>query len=203
MLFNSSRFSEDLDFSTEHNREQIRAFVKTVETGLKKELTGVKFFSLYEDLMSIRFRLKYKSGEFKYPFTIRLDFNMKEKPKKVLVSSIVTRFPVIFPVVSHLSAEEILAERVRALLIRAKGRDVFDLWFLLKRGIKIDNYLVEKKLAEVKKELNWQKLIDKIKKVPVRQLKSDLEKFLPRQQRKIVTDLREKLVDILEAKRRM
>lgn len=42
---------------------------------------------------------------------------------------------------------EILAEKVRAIFEREKARDVYDLWYLLKRrGIRFDARLVDKKL---------------------------------------------------------
>ncbi len=46
--------------------------------------------------------------------------------------------------VMHL--EEILAEKVRAIMTRAKARDVYDLWFLLEKGVEFDTSLVKKKL---------------------------------------------------------
>lgn len=36
-----------------------------------------------------------------------------------------------YPLVVHLSKEELLAEKIRALFVRGKPRDLFDLWFLL------------------------------------------------------------------------
>ena len=42
--------------------------------------------------------------------------------------------------------EEILAEKVRAIIKRDKARDVYDLWFLLKKGINFNENLVNKKM---------------------------------------------------------
>jgi len=44
-----------------------------------------------------------------------------------------------------MNIQEILAEKVRTILQRQKARDVYDLWFLLKKGINIDYSLIRKK----------------------------------------------------------
>jgi len=43
-------------------------------------------------------------------------------------------------------AEEILAEKIKAIFKRDKPRDVYDLWFLLKKGTRINLSLINKKL---------------------------------------------------------
>jgi predicted nucleotidyltransferase component of viral defense system len=39
-----------------------------------------------------------------------------------------------------------MAEKVRALLVRSKARDVYDIWLLKKQGITVNKGLVEQKL---------------------------------------------------------
>ena len=51
------------------------------------------------------------------------------------------------PQVLTLSLNEIVAEKMRALLQRKKPRDVFDVWFLInQKRIKLDKNLLQKKL---------------------------------------------------------
>ena len=80
---------------------------------------------------------------------------------------------------SHLKAEEILAEKVRAILSRVRGRDIFDIWFLLSQQISIDWPLVNKKMTIYKKKADVKQLIEKIKNIPQRTIKNDLTRFLP------------------------
>jgi len=197
LLFGSPRFSEDLDFSTPYSKKQTKEVIKQVKKEITQELVGAKIYILYEGKKSIRFRLKYESPNFKYPFVIRIDFNERQKPQKAVNSPLVTKFPLVFPVVSHLSDQEILAEKIRALLTRGKGRDVFDLWFLLAKGVKIDQSLARKKLKEVDKEFSREILVRKVKVFPLKRLQKDLGKFLPHQQREIIKDLRERLVELI------
>lgn len=45
-----------------------------------------------------------------------------------------------------LSYDEILAEKIRAICTRSKARDIYDLWFLLKKNITFNPELTQKKL---------------------------------------------------------
>lgn len=196
LLFNSTRFSEDLDFSTEYQREQIKRIIDKVKQEINRELSDTRILLLHQGKKSLRFRLEYTPAYFKYPFVIRFDFTEKEKPKKKPINSpLVTKFPIaFFSIINHYSPEEILAEKVRAFLIRAKGRDIFDLWFLLEKEIPFDIALVKQKMKKVGKKFNKEKLIKKVKKFSLKKLKSDLDKFLPRPQRKITGVLKEQLI---------
>lgn len=185
LLLNSPRFSEDLDFSSQYSNGTIKKIIKEVEKEMKRELTGLKISLLYKGKEGIRFRLKYESPDFKYPFGIRIDV-VQEKPKSKNISPLLTKFPlIIFPVVTHLSKEEILAEKIRALFTRAKGRDVFDFWFLLEKGVKVDKSMIEKKFKKINQVFEVAKLLKRLKALPEDALRQDLDQFLPEPQRKI------------------
>ena len=51
--------------------------------------------------------------------------------------------------------KEVLSEKVRAILMRDKARDVYDFWFLLKNNSGFDIKLVNKKLRFHKTEFNY------------------------------------------------
>lgn len=59
LLFGSSRFSEDLDFSTPLTTTVIKKTIKIVERSIQKELPGVNIFPLYTGKKGLRLRLKY------------------------------------------------------------------------------------------------------------------------------------------------
>lgn len=199
LLLDSPRFSEDLDFSTNLAREQIIMTIKLIAKKIKKELPEAKISLLYKGRKSVRFKLKYSSVSYKYPQVIKIDFTQKEKLGKILTSPLVTKFPlVVFPIVTHFSKEEILAEKIRALLTRAKGRDIFDLWFLLEKKIKIDLQLVQKKLKPHKITFNLEKLRKKINNFTLKKLALDLSQFLPSPHRKLIPTLKERLVYFIE-----
>lgn len=187
LLFNSPRFSEDLDFSTKFSKSKIKKIIQKLEKSMQRELPGLKIIHLFTGKRGIRFRLKYRSVDFKYPLVIRLDFHLINKSGKIIVSPVVTRFPiVIFPMVSHFSIEEILAEKISALINRAMGRDFFDVWYLFEKGIKVDWKLIDRT-----------SVIKRIKQVSQKKLQLDLSQFLPKSQRSIVGILKEKLEEKL------
>jgi predicted nucleotidyltransferase component of viral defense system len=183
-LFGSPRFSEDLDFSTTYSKEKIKQIVKKLESLLKKELLGLKILFLYSGKEGERYRIKYQDKDLKYPLVIRLDFYIVKKIRKTEVSPLITKFPIaVFPLISHLSPSEILKEKIDALSTRGKGRDFFDVWFLLEKGVKTD------------KKINKKLLIQKINRYPTEKLNRDLDKFLPLSQRGIGKMMKRRLIE--------
>jgi len=182
LLFGSPRFSEDLDFSTIIKKQQIKEIVSQLEKSIQQEIAEFRIVLLYSGKETSRFRIKYQSSDYKYPLIVRLDFHHVRKVGKTIVSPLITRFPIIiFPLVSHLSAEEILFEKIQALISRGKGRDYFDVWYLLEKGF------------VPKKNFNRKTLLRKISQCSYTRLNLDLASFLPKPQRKLTGMLKERL----------
>ena len=196
LIFGSPRFSEDLDFSTLYPEKAIRLIIAGLEISIKSELSGIKIVHLYSGVNTSRFRLIFRQAEFKYPFVIRLDFNRVKRTEKIIASPVVTRFPVsLLPVINHLSAKEILAEKICALFMRTKGRDVFDVWYLLEKEIALDNNLIKQKINEYGAGFSGQDIIKKIQNYPEKELELDLKQFLPAPHRKTIATLKSRLLE--------
>ncbi len=181
LLFGSPRFSEDLDFSTDYNDQEITKLLKKIIEKISKELPGLKLSPLYKGKEGIRFRIIFESIEFKYPFSIRLDFHKEKLTTSIQYSTLTTQFPVmIFPQIIHLTKDGILKEKFEALGSRSKGRDIFDIWFLLSRGANIEK--IDKKI------------IKNIKNFPQTLLEKDLGKFLPKGQKQIIPTLADETI---------
>lgn len=190
LLLNSPRFSEDLDFSTTLPRKEIQKLVKSIERKIKKQIENLKIEKLHEGERSTRFKIKNVSSFFKYPLSIKLDFT-ENKINSPMKSPLVTEFPIIFfPLIAHLSPSEILAEKIRAILTRVKGRDFFDLWFLLAKKTPIDKELIQKKLKDVGLNFSFEELRKKIKSTPQEKISKDLAQFLPPNERKLIPNLK-------------
>jgi predicted nucleotidyltransferase component of viral defense system len=58
-------------------------------------------------------------------------------------------------VISVISREHLLAEKVRALLVRGKARDLYDLWLLVNQGVNAPEALIQTKLNLY--DLAWSK----------------------------------------------
>lgn len=184
-LFGSFRFSEDLDFTCLGSMNKISNHLQDILPKLEKE-AGFTILAKDEKLfeeMGVGYRLVCQPNELiRQPLGIRLDFSFREKPQEPEVSALaVADYPISpFPLVVHLSKKEILAEKVRAILVRKTPRDLFDLWFLLKQKTIIDWRLVEKKMKyypEVK--FNRKILIKKVEAIKAEELKENLNQFLP------------------------
>ena len=198
-LYDSFRFSEDLDFTSLLSEDKIKIlFTKTLQD-LSKEAGEISFKETETIANSFSCRLFQKIPEFKFPLTVRLDFSLREKPFFPNTSYIETIFPVgPFPQVSHLKIEELLAEKVRAIFTRTRGRDIFDLYFILSKKIPIDWRLVNKKMTLYKKEVNLQQLIKIIKEFPQEEINNDLTKFLPLTHRNLVEKIKDLTLEKLK-----
>ncbi|MCD4793572.1 MAG: nucleotidyl transferase AbiEii/AbiGii toxin family protein [Bacteroidales bacterium] len=143
------RFSEDLDFNyTDVDINEIIRFIEDVfETKINnyyKTKFGVSF--------SIRFEGILFTGSSLSLCKISFDFRNKDifnKPLKKIIRPIYKDLPNYF--LLALNEEEILAEKIRAILTRYKARDVYDLNELLLNGINVDFELVNKKLKTYNK----------------------------------------------------
>ena len=183
-LYNSFRFSEDLDFTIIGKAEKIGSWLWTFLPRLEKEAgltVTIKDEKNFEEA-GWGYRLVFQGELAKQPLGIRLDFSMREKPLEPEVSFVsVFDYPVSpLPLVNHLSREEILAEKVRAIVVRGKPRDLFDLWFLLKQGTLINLRMVKEKMKYYPEVIFDQKVLaDRIKQFKPDDLKKDLNQFIP------------------------
>ncbi|MBU0578655.1 nucleotidyl transferase AbiEii/AbiGii toxin family protein [Patescibacteria group bacterium] len=139
----------------------------------------------------MRYRLRYQDEEIKYPLVIRLDLGINEEPLDPQTSALTTAFPIIvFPLINHQSPAEILAEKITALMSRGKGRDVFDLWYLLEQGVKIKTDLVQDKFKAAGIKADSAQLTtllsQRLDKFPLKKLEQDLGKFLPKDKRGVI-----------------
>jgi len=198
LLFGSTRFSEDLDFSVADTQENTLKLMKKLEKLIQSELDSIKILLLYKGKKGLRFRLKYQYTDFKYPFVIRLDFYFSKNIEKKEISPLLTKFPtIIFPLINHLSGKEILAEKLCAILTRSKGRDLYDAWFLLEKGVIFDKQLLEQKLKERGEKINQKNILNKIKNYSEKKLEIDLQQFLPKSQRRIIPILKDRIERLL------
>lgn len=203
-LFGSFRFSEDLDFTCVGSMKKISNYLKDILPKLEEE-SGftilVKDEKTFEET-GVGFRLVLQPNELiRQPLGIRLDFSFREKPVEPEVSALsVADYPISpFPLVTHLSKTEIMAEKVRAILVRETPRDLFDLWFLLKQKTSLDWHLVEKKMKYYPKaKFNREVLVRRVKITKADDIKKDLNRFLPEAYREYYPKIIKETLDLLE-----
>ena len=189
LIYKAPRFSEDLDFSVELKEKEFLSFIKKLFGRISK-IENVKFQEK-KSITGRRFLLTAPPTILSYKTFVNLDFSFREKVLEPQKSIIETDYPVLFTsFVYHLSKDEIFAEKIRAILTRAKGRDLYDLWFLLNQGAAIDNNLVKEKLkyyhlAGVKKD----KILSQIESFSKDKFILDLRPFVPINEREKLGDM--------------
>ena len=145
MIFKASRFSEDLGFTVELEEKEFLSFIWQLFRDLSKE-EAVEFKER-KSLAGKRFLLTAAAGVLSYKTFINLDFSFREKIFEPQKSIIETDYPVLFTSYAyHLSKGEVFAEKIRAFVTRSKGRDLYDLWYLITQGARFDMHLVKEKL---------------------------------------------------------
>lgn len=141
------RFSEDLDFTVLTKKD----YEKIISSGLKKFFLDSEIEKEdYKDSLKLTIRIQgpLYNGQRNSLCKIILDFSLREKvesePKIIKIGLHVEEIPFFDVVV--MSQEEILAEKIRTLITRNKARDLYDTYYLIKKGVKADHNLIDKKL---------------------------------------------------------
>jgi len=200
-LFNSFRYSEDLDFTSlkkDNYLKEVTSIIPQIETETNTQIKISKQTNI-EDIGQ-RIRLIFQPNQIiKQPLGIKLDFSFREKPLDKESTVIITNYPISPPpLVNHYSQKEILAEKIRAMFTRNKARDLFDLWFLLKNDTPIVWEYVDQKMKYYPKvSYSEKKLISSIKKYNPDKFKQDLNQFLPKNYRQMYPQIITETVQIL------
>ncbi len=143
------RFSEDLDFN--YVDIEISKIIEFIEN-----IFDVKIKDYYETKFGMSFSIRFKgilyNGTNQSMCKMSFDFRNRDifnKPLKNIIRPIYHDLPNYF--LLALDKEEILAEKIRAILTRYKARDVYDLNELLLDKVKINFDLINKKLQTYNK----------------------------------------------------
>lgn len=170
IVWRSPRFSENLDFSG------AGADIRAIESLLEKTLVGVeaegvrvkideakktsgRYFSI------LQFEGEGNRGEIQLEVSLRTAG--KAKGKTVLVSS---EFLPPFTLI-HLEDKILVREKVDALLTRAKPRDFYDLYFILRSRLAFNEVFQKDKTLKAR-------LLEAMGKTKL-DAKSELKRFLP------------------------
>lgn len=198
LIYGTPRFSEDLDFTVDYSEEEFFKFIKSPF----KELESENGFSIKEKktIVGRSFLLKAVSDLNSAPIFVKFDFSFREKVYDPQIKIIETVYPVLFNnYISCFSAEEILAEKIRAILRRDQGRDYYDLWFLLSKGTILRPDLIQEKLSYY--NLDWtaskKELKEKVKRLDIKDFVLDLRPFVPINERDKLVDFATYIKDFI------
>lgn len=185
-LLGMERFSEDLDFNIKNPKkfkEEVQKIILDFQkigincSFLKEELfpdsytceIGVEG-SLFQGTAQTRNRFKIDAG---------YRIGTLKKPQWNLIKSEYPESGDNFLVLT-MALPEIMAEKIIALYHRKKGRDLYDLWFLIQAGVKLDRVLLNKKLKAEGLALEKDNILEKDKMVTKQEYERDLSRLSPR-----------------------
>ena len=153
--YGSPRFSGDLDFTCSRGfdsnviRKGLERFRIEFEMEIREYKVGMKIILRIKGPLytGIRYSL----------CRLVIDVSFRENVILPPIVKTIGRFMEEIPEfdVFVMQEKEILAEKIRAILTRAKARDIYDLWFLLEKGVEFDLELIKKKLEYYNME--WDK----------------------------------------------
>ncbi|MCL6090881.1 MAG: nucleotidyl transferase AbiEii/AbiGii toxin family protein [Candidatus Thermoplasmatota archaeon] len=173
--FGLNRFSEDLDFTASENlsREKLERSLEEMGRFYPCSVSKV------ENNVSLSYKLKIEGPLFHGPLslqTIRIDISMREEILLTPIKRIVTPLYIDLQpyMVVFMEPREILSEKIRALMTRAKARDLYDLYYLSQKNVELDLHLASRKLEFYSLEFNRDILLERLGR-----LKSQWEKEIP------------------------
>lgn len=156
-FYGLDRFSEDLDFTKIKEFKQDKFKLK-----ISDYLTIINITHEIKTEKSIAGKnLKIKAQGPLYkgpPSECFISIEISERNDIILTPDIKDIIPIyndLRPFTAVImKKEEILAEKIRAMMIRGRARDLYDVAFLLKKGILLENELINKKLSYYKKRFD-------------------------------------------------
>lgn len=184
IVFNSPRYSEDLDFSGFGVRCRVvedlwaEVFWELEKEGLEVDTVESKATS--GGCLGI-----FKAGFEKLVTEVHLEISLRAD-KKVAGELVAVAGPYLPAfTIFVLPEKELILEKYHAFLTRSKPRDFFDLYFILRAG---------QALPEMKKE----KILRVINRFDPGKFGEDVKRFLPKSMRLIVKDFEENLTREVE-----
>jgi len=182
IILESPRFSEDLDFSAFNIKHP------EIEKIIANTLTNIEKSGLLVDIEES----KKTSGGYlaiiifkleNYVSKIQIEISLRSGKKISGTRSIIhNSFTPAYTLV-HLNMEDLIGEKIEALLNRKKPRDFFDYYYLL-----TGNYAIAKEKSNLKKVLS---VLEKSK----IDFRSELRRFLPVSQAQHMKDFKNLLID--------
>lgn len=152
IVYHGGRYSEDLDFNGTTEIDQI----KGLWSGLLDDLRG---FGINAEIrnewlaeVGYSFDVSYQGplydGRDRTKGKVHVAISLRHEEVDTGRELVSSEYDDVRPFVATvLTREHLMAEKVRALLMRGKARDVYDLWLLSSQGVSILPELLSRKLV--------------------------------------------------------
>lgn len=182
--YDLGRFSEDLDFNAEKlSFTDFKEILSVCQKAIRKE--G------FESEISQKERKTLLVGEMKLIDILQHYRITPLKKEKLMIkieanrptwqmetdSVVINKFGYLFPV-RLMAKGALFAEKVNALLNRCRGRDIYDVIFMLQRKFPLDSSILETKATNLKPEELISRRIEQIEPEQLTRLAKQIEPFL-------------------------
>jgi predicted nucleotidyltransferase component of viral defense system len=151
LVYQGNRYSEDLDFNGPDDVDALRDLWRQVIADLKNFGIQAEVQSEWESEADYGLDVSYQGPLYDghdRQSKIRLDVNRQPEPMDTRRKLVTSEYDDVGPfVVTVLTVEHLMAEKIRHLWVRGKPRDLYDVWSLLQQGVLPDQALIEHKLA--------------------------------------------------------
>ncbi len=206
-LDGSERFSRDLDATRRSPSLTMQRLIRALNEA-KKDLPYLAGSGIKRRRQSVVAEYRFSVPALQQPVRVRVEVSLREKILRapVPISTARIAHPVgLEPViVARLEPAELLAEKVRALVMRLAGRDIYDVYWLLQRGVEFDPRLFLRKMQyyeKIGKPVDsierLQKTVKQLEAYGSAQVKTELANLFPAAQRNL--DFAVILEDVLRA----
>jgi predicted nucleotidyltransferase component of viral defense system len=158
LVYRGNRFSEDLDFNVVTGADALTSVAAL--RGLWQQIVGdLADFGMVAELreewegeagysLDVSYQGPLYDGRDRSKGKVRVDISRRLEPVETRRELVRSEYDDLPPfVVTVLTPEHLLAEKVRALIVRGKPRDLYDVWLLLAQDVTLDRRLVDQKLA--------------------------------------------------------
>ena len=184
LIYGSPRFSEDLDFSSpEGNVGKIENIVESTLKEIEGEAIKIDITESKKTIGGYLAIIEFNLASHKIPLKIEVSF--REKKVKGEVTNINSEFITPYTIIMF-SKKDLVGQKIQALLIRAKPRDFYDLYFLIRAGL----------LGKEEKD-SLGKIFALVQKTDI-SFKKELQQFLPKSHWILIKDFKNALIRELE-----
>ena len=152
VVYGGNRYSEDLDFNGPADVDATRALWAKVISGLLDFGIAAESRNEWTSEVGYSFDVSFCGplwdGRDRSKGKVRVDVNRRQEPVETCRELVTSDYADVRPfVVTALTSAHLMAEKIRALVMRGKARDLYDVWLLLHQGIAPDQDLIEQKLS--------------------------------------------------------
>lgn len=187
LVYGGNRYSEDLDFNGSDDTSALDELWREVVGGLEDFGIVAEIRNSWDSDVGYSFDVSFQGplhdGRDRSKGKVRVDVNQRPEEVETRRELVASPYDDVRPfVVTALALDHLLAEKLRALLVRGKPRDLYDIWLLLRQGVEPDLSLVERKLALYDRTWNREALEEAMENVRAgweRDLRHLLPQFVP------------------------